>query len=86
VDEIPSVRDADRKGRVSGRTVNVTVGQGAVDTPAGRKLAISDFVFEVPDLAPKPAPTRVRFGSTVRCRAGGGDPAVGAVARFSAKA
>ena len=61
VDEIPSVRDADMKGRVSGRTVNVTVGQGAVDTPAGRKLAISDFVFEVPDLAPKPAPTRVRF-------------------------
>lgn len=61
VDEIPSVRDADMKGRVSGRTVNVTVGQGAVDTPAGRKLNISDFVFEVPDLAPKPAPTRVRF-------------------------
>ncbi len=49
------------KGRVSGRTVNVNVGQGQVDTPAGRKLTVSDFVFEVPDLAPKPAPTRVRF-------------------------
>jgi hypothetical protein len=61
VDEVPSVRDADMKGRISGRTVNVTVGQGAVDTPAGRKLAVSDLVFEVPDLAPKPAPTRVRF-------------------------
>jgi hypothetical protein len=61
VDDMPSVRDADMKGRVSGRTVNVTVGQGAVDTPAGRRLNISDLVFEVPDLAPKPAPTRVRF-------------------------
>jgi hypothetical protein len=61
VDEIPPVRDADMKGRVSGRTVNVAVGQGAVDTPAGRKLNISDLVFEVPDLAPKPAPSRVRF-------------------------
>lgn len=61
VDDIPSVRDADMKGRVSGRTVTVNVGQGQVDTPAGRKLTVSDFVFEVPDLAPKPAPTRVRF-------------------------
>ena len=61
VDDMPSVRDADMKGRVSGRTVNVTVGQGAVDTPAGRRLNISDLLFEVPDLAPKPAPTRVRF-------------------------
>ena len=61
VDEMPAVRDADMKGRVSGRTVNVTVGQGAVDTPAGRRLNISDLLFEIPDLAPKPAPTRVRF-------------------------
>jgi hypothetical protein len=61
VDDMPSVRDADMKGRVSGRTVSVTVGQGAVDTPAGRRLNISDLLFEVPDLAPKPAPTRVRF-------------------------
>ncbi|MES2752241.1 MAG: DUF3971 domain-containing protein, partial [Pseudomonadota bacterium] len=61
VDDIPSVRDADMKGRVSGRTVSVAVAQGAVDTPAGRRLNISDLLFEVPDLAPKPAPTRVRF-------------------------
>jgi hypothetical protein len=61
VDDMPSVRDADMKGRVSGRTVSVTVGQGAVDTPAGRRMNISDLLFEVPDLAPKPAPTRVRF-------------------------
>jgi hypothetical protein len=61
VDELPSVRDADLKARVTGRTATVTIGQGAADTPAGRKLNISDFVFEVPDMAPKPAPARVKF-------------------------
>src|SRR6195256_5601433 len=61
VDELPLVRDADLKARVTGRTATVTVGQAGVDTPAGRKLNISDFVFEVPDMAPKPAPAKVRF-------------------------
>jgi hypothetical protein len=61
VDELPLVRDADLKAHVTGRTATVTIGQAAVDTPAGRKLTISDFVFEVPDLAPKPAPARVKF-------------------------
>src|SRR5882762_6506451 len=61
VDELPSVRDADLKARVTGRTATVTIGQAASDTPAGRKLTISDFVFEVPDMAPKPAPARVKF-------------------------
>ena len=61
VDELPLVRDADLKARVTGRTATVTVGQGTMDTPAGRKLNITDFVFEVPDMAPKPAPARVKF-------------------------
>jgi hypothetical protein len=61
VDELPSVRDADLKARVTGRTATVTIGQSAVDTPGGRKLNISDFVFEVPDMAPKPAPAKVKF-------------------------
>jgi hypothetical protein len=61
VDELPSVRDADLKAHVTGRTATVTIGQGAAETPAGRKLTISDFVFEVPDLAPKPAPARIKF-------------------------
>jgi hypothetical protein len=61
VDELPSVRDADLKARVTGRTATVTIAQAAVDTPAGRKLNISDFVFEVPDMAPKPAPAKVKF-------------------------
>ena len=61
VDELPSVRDADLKARVTGRTATVTIGQGTADTPAGRKLNISDFVFEVPDMAPKPALAKVKF-------------------------
>jgi hypothetical protein len=61
VDDVPLVRDADLKARVTGRTATVTVGQGTMDTPGGRKLNITDFVFEVPDMAPKPAPARVKF-------------------------
>ena len=61
VDELPPVRDADLKAHVTGRTAMVTIGQAVSDTPAGRKLNISDFTFEVPDMAPKPAPARVKF-------------------------
>jgi hypothetical protein len=61
VDDLPLVRDADLKAHVTGRTATVTIGQAAADTPSGRKLNISDFVFEVPDMAPKPAPARVKF-------------------------
>jgi len=61
VDGLPPVVDADLKAHVTGRTATVTIGQAAADTPSGRKLNISDFVFEVPDMAPKPSPARVRF-------------------------
>jgi hypothetical protein len=61
VDELPLVRDADLKAHVTGRTATVTIGQAASDTPAGRKLTISDFSFEVPDMAPKPSPARIKF-------------------------
>ncbi|MBR1210111.1 DUF3971 domain-containing protein [Bradyrhizobium sp. JYMT SZCCT0180] len=61
VDDMPVVRDADLKARVTGRTATVNIGQGIADTPAGRKVTISDFVFEVPDMAPKPSPSKVKF-------------------------
>jgi hypothetical protein len=62
VDNLPLVvRDADLKARVTGRTATVTIAQAAVDTTAGRKLNISDLVFDVPDMAPKPAPARIKF-------------------------
>ena len=68
VNGMPAVRDADLKARVTGRTATVTIGQGIADTPAGRKINISDFSFEVPDMAPKPSPSRVKFRVDARCR------------------
>lgn len=61
VDDIPQLRDGDLKVRVTGRTANVTIGQAAVDTPAGRKLNISDLAFDVADMVPKPIPAKVKF-------------------------
>jgi len=61
VDGLPSVHDADLKAHVTGRSATVTIGQGIADTPGGRKLTISDFAFEVPDMHPKPPPSKVRL-------------------------
>jgi hypothetical protein len=61
VDEMPSVRDGDLKARITGRTATVTIGQSNAETPQGRKLTLSDIVFEIPDMAPKPSPARVKF-------------------------
>ena len=61
VDGLPPVHDADLKVHVTGRSATVTIGQAQADTPGGRKLNISDFVFEVPDMHPKPPPSRVKF-------------------------
>jgi hypothetical protein len=60
-DNLPVIKDADLKAHVTGRTATVTIGQSSMETPAGRKLGISDVLFEIPDLAPKPAPSRVKF-------------------------
>src|SRR5262249_48251651 len=61
VDGLPAAHDADLKARVTGRTATVTIGQAVADTPNGRKLTLSDFMFEVPDTHPKPPPSRVKF-------------------------
>src|SRR6201999_1839534 len=61
VDGLPSVHDADLKAHVTGKSETVTIGQALADTPSGRKLNISDFVFEVPDMHPKPPPSRVKL-------------------------
>jgi hypothetical protein len=61
VDDIPGLRDADLRARVTGRTATINIGQAQVDTPAGRKLTVSDLVFEIPDFVPKPPPAKVRF-------------------------
>jgi hypothetical protein len=61
VDGLPAIHDADLKAHITGRTANVSIGQGAADTPAGRKLTVSDAAFEIADMAPKPVQSKVRF-------------------------
>lgn len=61
VDDVPPVHDAGVRVRITGRTANVSIAQAAMDTPGGRRLSISDFSFDIADLAPKPMQTRVRF-------------------------
>jgi len=61
VDGLPSVHDADLKAHVTGKSATVTIGSALADTPSGRKLNISDFTFEVPDMHPKPPPSRVKL-------------------------
>ena len=61
VDGLPAVHDADLKAHVTGRTATVTIGQGIADTPAGRKLNFSDFLFEVPDTHARPATSRAKM-------------------------
>jgi hypothetical protein len=61
VDGLPAVHDADLKARVTGRTATVTIGQGVADTPGGRKLNFSDFVFEVPDTHQRPVASRAKM-------------------------
>jgi hypothetical protein len=61
VDGLPPVHDADLRAHVTGKSATVSIGQGAADTPGGRKLNFSDVVFEVPDMAPKPPPSRIRM-------------------------
>ena len=61
VDGLPSIRDADVKLRISGRTAVINLGRGNVEISPGRKLAITNGVFEVPDTFPKAPPAKARF-------------------------
>jgi hypothetical protein len=61
IDGIPGIRDADVDVRISGRTAVVNVGRGNVELSSGRKLSITNGVFEVPDTFPKAPPAKARF-------------------------
>jgi Protein of unknown function len=61
VEGLPAIRDADVNLQISGRTAVVNVGRGNVDISPGRKLSITNGVFEVPDTFPKAPPAKVRF-------------------------
>jgi hypothetical protein len=61
MDGIPALRDAELVTRVQGRTATVRVTKAMVDLPSGRKLTLTNGIFEVPDTHPKPSPARARF-------------------------
>ena len=58
---LPAIRDADFNVRVTGRTATINVGRGNVEVSPGRKLSITNGVFEVPDTFPKAPPAKARF-------------------------
>ncbi|MBM3530830.1 MAG: DUF3971 domain-containing protein [Alphaproteobacteria bacterium] len=58
---LPPIRDADMRVRANGRSATVAMSKGTVDVSPGRRLTISDGLFEVPDTRPTAPPARVRF-------------------------
>jgi hypothetical protein len=58
---LPSIKDADVRVRITGRTASVTIGRGNIDVSAGRRLTISSGLFEVPDHYMDAPASRVRF-------------------------
>jgi hypothetical protein len=61
VEGLPGIRDADFAVRISGRTAVINIGRGNVEISQGRKLSITNGVFEVPDTFPKAPPAKARF-------------------------
>ena len=61
VDGLPAIREADLTVRITGRSATVTIPRGVVEVSPGRKIAVSNGVFEVPDTFPKGPPSRARF-------------------------
>ncbi|MEA2915262.1 MAG: hypothetical protein QOJ15_7343, partial [Bradyrhizobium sp.] len=58
---LPSIRDADMTLRLNGRTAKITLGKGIVEVSPGRRLTISNGLFEVPNTRMKMPPARVSF-------------------------
>lgn len=61
VDGLPPIREADLTTRITGRTATISVGRGTVELASGRKLTLTNGVFEIPDTLPQSPPARVRF-------------------------
>ena len=58
---LPAIRDADMTLRLNGRTAKITFGKGIVEVSPGRRLTLSNGVFEVPNTRLKTPPARVSF-------------------------
>ena len=58
---LPSIRDADMTLRMNGRNAKITLGKGIIEVSPGRRLTISNGLFEVPNTRMKMPPARVSF-------------------------
>lgn len=61
VEGLPPIRDAELITRIKGRYVAVSVNRGTVEMESGRKLTLTNGLFEIPDTDPKSPPARARF-------------------------
>jgi hypothetical protein len=59
-DNLPEIRDADLVSRTKGQHTTVTLARAAVQMPSGRKLAMTNGVFDVPDTSVKHPPAKAR--------------------------
>ncbi len=57
---LPPVRDTDIVMRVRGRHANVALGRGLVELPSGRRLTLTNGLFDVPDSHGKAPPARIQ--------------------------
>ncbi|HEY7459826.1 MAG TPA: hypothetical protein VH765_13865 [Xanthobacteraceae bacterium] len=58
---LPIVRDAQVTAVVTGKTARVRLAKGAIETPLGRRITLSDAVLEVPDHVPPNPNGTIRF-------------------------
>jgi hypothetical protein len=59
-DNLPEIRDADLVSRTRGQHTTVTLSRAVIQMPSGRKLAMTNGEFDVPDSSVKNPPAKVR--------------------------
>jgi len=58
---LPQIRDADLNVRITGNAAKIMLGKGIVDVSPGRRLTITNALFEVPNTHIETPPARVNF-------------------------
>jgi hypothetical protein len=58
---LPPIEDAELAVRVTGRYASVGMNKGTIALPSGRKLAVANGLFEVPDCEVPQPPTKTRM-------------------------
>jgi hypothetical protein len=61
IEALPPIRDVDLNLNVTGRTVTLQASHGTLELPSGRKLNLSNAVFNVADTHVKPSQARLRM-------------------------